>query len=692
MVGSISLQKGGMVMKTAGALRYKPPCEQPQSCRVTGPLWTLLTVLLASFWLWANGREVTAGPDGDPCVCGPTAPEVVVTCEPNGPVVLKVKEGDNLVPLSPEDQALAFLALEMWDGTRYQDKRCDSQGRMVGGAQATAAARGGVYRLFSRLYPDRVTGLRLLGPNAGFVGPGGRRAPIQGYALTCAGPRANVVLPLATVKKAVEVGRRVFGNDEGGEALLAFILGHELGHRASALTVQGDHCEKFAQDKFAGDRLYLELLADARGLFYAALAGYPMSPFAGHREVHEVLADFRLDVEARKQRAAALDEAFKDFDAYAGIYQTAISLIFASDFENAVTLLEWVHETMASKQVMVPEVKMALALALMMRAGPHGPWLDGMPQGMSGFACVPVYPEHLAMSEAMGRGRAFGVLMGPGSRTPQDYIDDLKRALRLLEEAGDLGVPQVLVSSAKACANLYLGRDLEALREQRAAEAALPRDAPKPVRSTLAANRDLIALYARVQASRKRPNWGDEARKVKNNQGLADFLRCVASGRMDCWKGGEGATCGGPLGGGDLGGFQIPKVPDFPYYVGQCPAGWSLAFSLPDPKAAEEGQSVFGVTGCIHGGSPGLLAVHVKLDGSTRPPAEPADFVLLMTSRLPEGATRKDGWKSACTVCPRGVSDLGEEAYSVSCPKLGVEHGVVFVGHDGRVTGFATRR
>ncbi len=539
---------------------------------------------------------------------------------------------------SEEEERLVRLAFEVWDGTRIEDLRC------VGGAtprlekvqssQPTPGVAAPLYPLFQSL-----TGLnaRLLVVRGVHVG-----------ARICVGPPPEVLVSVEHVGRMREVG---------GAALLAFVLAHELGHRSSAMTEQGDQCSEWVQEE-SDEKL--ESAADARGAFYAALAGYRVRELADAKKIDAYLEEHRVDENKRRIRERGLKRVFEDYDHYVGVYQTGVHWLFLGNYDAAIVLLQWLGEVMKKRGHEVPEVRLAEALAMVMRSGPEGPAFEGRPKTFEGLGCVPVYPERPAMHEEMGGREMLGGLMGPSGRTREDARRELEEAERILVNLRGVGISRLLLESAKACAYYYLGRTEAALAALKEAESELTSGTPKAIREALAANRKKIEFLAKFGA---RTDWRRvNLAKVEKNFGkeCADAVEKALH-----QKGEEATTPSGSRGSLAQLGVVLPDVPEFPEEVGRCPEAWKLRFYLPKcDEGSECRKAYFGVTGCVPDRGPdGGVAVHVRLMGSSRPPSGRADQVLTFLAKLPEAAQALEAWKPVCSPVQTGTSDIGDQTH-----------------------------
>lgn len=602
------------------------------------------------------------------CRCWDVEPKVErPVCENGKPTLPRIRVNGELRDLTEQQREDVLLAYEMWDGTRLKDARCDEFGKIVGGKGRTPGLGEPLVAQFERM-TGLTAALSVIGPNAVFRSPREDVPVVRRGAVTCAGPPVTILLPVETIRSALEAG---------GPALLAFILGHELGHRASALRPEGDRCfdaheirEKLLALNLKGTP-DLEVLADYRAAFYAALAGYDVAPLAKKKGVIENFLDhLGVRPEEREQRAQVLQKALQDANAFAGVYQTAIFLMASGDAPSAIVLLEWLDGLLRVDDVAIPEVKLALALALMARVGPEGPWFQGAPREFQALACVPVFPLRPAMHEKLGQMAVLGGLRGPAGRTREDAVRELERAKRLLEEASALGLSPMVVASAQACVALYLGDAKLALEQQRRVEQLAGNNVPEVVRETLAANGTIIrcASGSAHGSAQGGGRWERMANCLqRNSPALADQLKRYAK------KGPQAEVAGEPsrdVGAAEslVAGLQVPEAPKFPEIVGQCPASYRYEFSLPDPRVAQEQGSRYGVTACSLEGSSHVWAIRVRLMSTDRPPYDGLDKVIFVVREPPAPANGLDAWEKACGYVERcGVSDRGSEVYRVAC-------------------------
>lgn len=514
---------------------------------------------------------------------------------------------------------------------------------------------------------DRTTGVVLLSPSARMRD--GRAFPPATY--ICPGAPPVVYVPWSLVDQ-------VYGPEASyPESFLAFVLGHELGHRLNDFTRDGCQLDAFERP---GKGLDEERLADFRGAFFAAVAGYDTRDLATHATVTRFLAsEFKVRAVELEQRAGALIDALHYFDAYETLYQTGLALTLTGDTDAAVRLLDWADELVGAHGVPVPELSVAHALALIANATPDAPWLEhlqGLGAPTAALACRPVFPAHSALWQApmLGLVRADRTRQAAARR-------DLQRARRLLQKADDLGASPLAVGTANACAALLLDEPDEALRlQERAVKRGYSNRTSPAVAQALMANEALfrfgiwLADAAPTNAAAMREGVGPMLAAFALHPALGRWLRGDAAASPA-----ELARCAAP---GAIA-STLPSAPFVARPTGECPSGWDVAHVLPSPESRAATGSETGVTVCERDGR---RLAHVVLPALTDPPRSRVDATLGLFDPVPAPLASFDAWACGCdALAPRGVSDGGDEAWLGACPRLGAATALVRVDPRGRV-------
>jgi len=526
----------------------------------------------------------------------------------------------------------------------------------------------------------RQTALSVLAPDA--LMANGQPFPPSAY--ICPGAPPTVYVPHSLVE-------RVYG--EGAaytEDFLGFVLGHELGHRINDFTPDG--CQLGAFER-PGRGVQEEQLADFRGAFFAAIGGFSTRGLARDRTVSAFLAEeFKVREHVQQERHGALLSALEHFDAYEGLYSTGVALTFAGEHAPALRLLAWADELVEGRGVPLPELKVVRALALMMSAAEHAPWqeaVEGLTVGLSHLRCQAIFPSHTALHEEPAVGR----LRGPG-----EDRDRARRALelarRLLERASELGADRLITESGRACLAFYLGEHGEARRWQARAARRVSARSPASVRAAVAANEALLAFGSFVSEHPPPPPaeaaaataWAtrlvagrDAYRPHPELHGAVELLASYPTPVRQRRAAAALLTCGGgpPK-------VSLPEVTFTPAGVGQCPASWAVAWSVPSPATVERSGTGMGITACER--PDGVRAVHVKLAGALDPPLPATDASVITHDALPAGLRTLDAWACGCdAVQLQGTTDTGERTFMAACPDLAVPLGVLFVGADDGV-------
>jgi hypothetical protein len=537
----------------------------------------------------------------------------------------------------------------------------------------------------------RRTSIQILSPSA---------QSVEGYqfpalAMICEGAPPTVYVTYAMLELVYK--EKAYPKD-----FLAFVLGHELGHRVNDFTGAGMIAPASQRPGKGHDD---EAMADMRAAFYTAVAGFSSWKVAQGKLVDTFLAiEAGMRGPAVKRRRKFLLNALKSFDGYENLYQSAVALTFGGELGAAQRLLAWADELVAKHKVPLAELKVLRALVLIMEAAPDAPWLveGGLPLDLSSLRCMPLFPGHTGLVEKAKKGPVRSADELKSERAGRL----LRRARRLLDQSTDLGADPFIVASAQACAAFYLGYPKEARRWERKARKAMPKRAPKAVRTALNSNCALIHFIRFLDA-----NPLPESSDVDNARGWSGALRQAASkmganrelmGYVDALvhypdqlveptlppKGPVCKNRGGPPA------FRQSPPPAFPSSFGKCPSGWKLAHTLPEKKAARRSGSSMGVTTCIRPGKrTGERLVRIRLAGAMQPRLDAVDMTILLDPSPSGEAKKLQSWACGCSLFrPSGVSDLGDEAYLGACPKLGIFKGVIFTDSKGRVRRFASFR
>ena len=294
----------------------------------------------------------------------------------------------------------------------------------------------------------RTTALAVLSKEASHAGEDGAPvAPFKPTAHICPGapPTVFVTWPMVEL---------VF--DEGAargypEAFLAFVLGHELGHRVNDLDTEGSllgSSDRASQGTGYG----IEEMADKRAAFLAATAGYSMRGLAKEEVVATFLTtEIGLRSWRVENRQMMLMGTLRTFDAYEHLYELGVAMTMSGERELALRLLARADELIAGESVPLPEIKALRAIALMNAAAAHAPWRDPIAAlPTPELRCAPVFPTHTALWEEPSAGALRG---GPDLEGAQELARArLALAARLLDQAEPLGVaPLILHSARPAC-------------------------------------------------------------------------------------------------------------------------------------------------------------------------------------------------------------------------------------------------
>ena len=530
-----------------------------------------------------------------------------------------------------------------------------------------------------RALSGRETALVVLSPDAR-IGEGNDATPVPPAAYICPGAPPTVYVPASLLALIDGADRAKYPDD-----FLAFVIGHELGHRMNDLTPDGCQLGAFQRP---GKGVQEEELADARSAFFITSAGFSASRIARDDMVSRFLeAEYALGRADTRGRRDALVAALARFDGYEALYQAGLHTALTGEMEAADRLLSWADELVQSHGVPLPELRVVRAITRINRAAEMAPWRAelALPVGIDHLRCTPVHPGHSGLWEEPAR-RVRSPDLERGRKL-------LKEAQALLAEAEARGATPATVAAARACAALYLGDARAAAEEQARAEALLA-TAPAAVKSALADNRALVTFLAHVV---KAPApalddtdalraWTDRLEAAVGGRRAPAPLAAVIAALRDpdvprATAPGIAPSCDKP---GTRSPATFAPLPASSAH-GACPVGYRLAHALPSADAAARTGSQQGITVCAPDAGDGELVL-VRLAATTEPPLKALERTL-RSSSPPPALRELAAWSCHCASLDRaGVSDRGEVIYRASCAALGLDHAVLVVDRD-RVDG-----
>jgi len=524
---------------------------------------------------------------------------------------------------------------------------------------------------------ERVTGLVLLGPEA-------RRRdgrPLPPAPWICPGTPPVVYVPFPLLEQIYEPAD---GAVALGEDLLGFALAHELGHRVNDLTLDGCPAAFAGGRDAAAPGVDPERLADFRGAFFAAVAGVDARSLARDGVVARFLAsELAVRPSDVAARTAILIDALGWFDAFEELYQAGLALALAGERGAAVRFLDRLAEQLAARGIPLPEVTLVHALALLSEAAPAAPWLDALdalPSPAEPLACRVVHPSHGAFAEITSEARVRGG--DPARRAAARRA--IERARRLVDRAADLGAAPLAIATARACGALLAGQGDLAVALAEAARRHAPRVAGG-VRDALEANAALARFVAHLGASPV--PIGDDAERAAWLARLATVRpRLLAHAALDRFV---AALVGQPATPPSAGAPRCSRAPSPPLAPlpplgplaappGSCPAGWE--------RFASPAEHDAGPRDLVLCRKRDLTLVRASLPPLVDPPLPALDTGVVLMGAPPPHLRQLDAWVCGCErLAPRGVSELGEDALLATCPRLGVNLGLVLADARGRV-------
>ena len=533
----------------------------------------------------------------------------------------------------------------------------------------------------------RSTGLVVLGAAARFHGK-----PFPPAAYICPGVPPVVYVPHTLVE-------RVLVQKKYPEDFLAFVIGHELGHRANDFSADGCQLAAFQRP---GKGHSEESLADSRSAFFTAIAGYSTRLLARDDLVSAFLAEeFHVRKFGLEKRRKALTGALSRFEPLEQLYQTGITLALSGETKAATRVMAFAEERIRSGGIPVPEMLVGRAMVLMMDAAELAPWQAAarLPVPHRHLRCAPIFPGHTALAEEPEA--AAGVRGATGARDAARR--SLLTARKLLSEAGEMGASPFAVSAAQACVSFYLGEPLLAAKYQAQADKLTGSATPKSVRAALAGNRALIGFLAKVIAkpgpatsdAKALKRWGGAlARNAKAWRAHRALSAVVQRIKLLPKRSAQQppalatAACRNKRLAKGVKPLQLPSASLLRGPPGVCPKGWRPVHSLPRPEVALRSGTRHGVTTCAPAdGMVGVRWVHVSLPQIMSPPMPAIDVRLRIIDGAAHPMPTFAAWPCICDAGLQsvGVDDRGLAAWMVSCDALAIEMGVVFVGPKGEI-------
>lgn len=481
-------------------------------------------------------------------------------------------------------------------------------------------------------------------------------------ALICPGAPPVVYVPFGLLQQVYGQGATY------PEDFLAFVIGHELGHRINDFTRGGCPLAMFERPgKGAGE----EHLADFRGAFYAAIAGFSPRRVAKKDLVTRFLAEeAKVRGKRADKRKQALLDALNDFEVFERVYEAALSLALAGELDHGLRLIGWATEQLGEAGVPLPEVALVEAMLLTLRAGEHAPWQqagDGLRLPLSELRCRPVFPAHSALWQDPRGGHKRS------TKTSRDQARrDLLRAEDLLRRAQRLGGARLPVYSARACVAFYLGAPAEAARWHEKATHTAKR-APASIQKALIENAALIEFGAiLLNTPPKRPGFAAALAKHSNPHAhprVAAVLKALKTwpktGPLTAAPNKALSCRGAPR-------RAVMTVAPVATRGAACAPNWTADLGLPTP------DSPTGVVMCVPPGAPRDYALRVRLPATTEPRMHSTDITLRVHRALDQTQRQLDTWACHCdAIRPAPPTDQGEEAWLAACPAMGIDMALI---------------
>ena len=497
-------------------------------------------------------------------------------------------------------------------------------------------------------------------------------------AMICSGATPTVYISRRFVTEVLS------GKSEYPESFLAFVIGHELGHRLNDLDCDGKK-RSFATS---------ETLADKRAVFFASVAGYSVSELAGSDYVDRYLAtETDASVSSRKERAHILHDTLKQYPLYEGLYQNALTLTLAGKFPQAADrLLRIADERMFEDAIPMPELGVLRAIVMMEDARPHAPWLEKMQEfsaDASNLRCAPVLAGRTMLEHDIARNAKL-MGSGPSSSAQQKKraIAQLREASRLLDDAEREGISPFITENLRACVDYYSGKPRDALGHLETARSHAPKDESKELSQTTRANETLLGFYDYLKdnpvpeyAGKETERWveGFRAKYPKNTHAQLDAIleRMVTSEASTSPTAKAPSPTAKPV----FPEVTFPTSP--PISSGQCLEGMSFVGSVPSTEEqSSSGMVSYGVLYCKRkDDSPVKSVSRVHLTSTLSPPYEKVALDIFTLDRFENNSI-----ENARARCPdlvlSGTTLEGHAIWSGKCEAF--SHVGLFV-RDGNI-------
>jgi len=517
--------------------------------------------------------------------------------------------------------------------------------------------------------------------------------------------------------------------NEYSEDMLAFILAHELGHRAAHLTKEGTSSGTYFRGGNLKDSASSEALADKRAAFYMTMAGYsPAKLVKGPApQISGILSSkiFQVDREVasaregevRKtlgdrtesgvwwnntpERQSALLKSLNTFESYSALYEAMVDFYSSGDMETAMRLSNWADEyVMGPEQIPVPEIRLLRAISIMSYAIENGvaPWIEktgmGSLKALSGLKCETMLLGAISLDKEiglLGEGR-------PGLNT-SEVSELLIFSKKLMDDAEAMGGRNLALLTARSCVNFYLGRTNDAEEDNVQSKGFSGPSTPMNVINVLENNNTLFAFQKFIfQNPRPRDISKEASTKWKTNlsrqkslflkpPALASTVSSLLSGNDDAGTDTVYLDANPKPSTKDI---IFRKIPSMPEKYGNCPEGWKLAFTIPSMEHKPDDQDasfrypLSGLTVCKNDNETrNLRLIHIHLDSSGSPGYSSIKKTLLIETS-PEGPLKDpSSWVLSCgkkALRKTGITDQGNETYVINSPIL---NAIIFVVKSG---------
>ncbi|MBA2662796.1 MAG: hypothetical protein H0U74_10905 [Bradymonadaceae bacterium] len=492
-------------------------------------------------------------------------------------------------------------------------------------------------------------------------------------AVICPGPRPVVYFSHGLVQ-------RTLIDKAYPESFLAFVIGHELGHR-----INDFECNKYSAASMSGNKAVIEALADGRGAFFATIAGFSTRELATAEIVDEFLEmEAGVSAAVRGERHKELMSALGSYHLYEALYQLnlTLSLSASEQLAAATRLVDWVDDLLKVASVPIPEFRLLAAVTLMQAAITDAPWQDG-PSSLNESArelrCIPVLATHSALQiDVAATDTSLSKPRSKGIAERRVAVQNLQRARQWLDEAEhQYGASTFIANNLRSCISFYMNEPRRGLSEHQQAMLAIEAvGAPgsAAVLDTLESNKALFEFAAFiVENPRSRTDSPEKAQAwLKNlNERPIDFARVPGLSNVITELNGEPLPAGAERAAMKVEGapiFDSAIVPslDLSQDLGRCPNATKSVGMIPALEEAKSSGTRYGVTLCeAQNAEARFMVSRIRLTSSDAP--KQAEVRKDIVTLWPVDVTRQN-FNARCPAMKRqAMTAVGTTVFAGKC-------------------------